>query len=226
MDLKKHYDQLFENSLIKVKTDQYEIDKQIQSPADSRRGITLLARPSLETKGQVQNFLDILKGLEPNQYYYPDSDLHMTVLSIISCYVGFELKKIHVPDYIELVQNSLKGVQPFRVEFKGATFSPAGVLVKGYPENNTLQQLRNQLRDNFKGADLEQSLDKRYAIQTAHSTIMRFSSPLQHKEQLIAMVEQYKDHDFGSFTVDSLELVYNDWYQRDSKVKLLTKFLI
>ncbi|MBD8489934.1 mutarotase [Echinicola sp. CAU 1574] len=226
MDLNKHYDQLFENSLIKVKTDQYEIDKQIQSPSDSRRGLTLLARPSLETKGQIQKFLVILKGLEPDQYYYPDSDLHMTVLSIISCYVGFELKNIRVPDYIELVQKSLKGVQPFKIKLKGGTFSPAGILVKGYPENNTLQQLRNQLRDNFKGADLEQSLDKRYAIQTAHSTIMRFSSPLLRKEQLIAKIEQYKDHDFGSFTVDSLELVYNDWYQRDSKVKLLTKLLI
>ncbi|MNU05101.1 hypothetical protein D3C72_2497830 [compost metagenome] len=45
---------------------------------------------------------------------------------------------------------------------------------------------------------------------------MRFQEKLDNPEKMITVVEKFRDHDFGEFTVDKLELVYNDWYQRKS----------
>ncbi len=89
---------------------------------------------------------------------------------------------------------------------------------------NALNQIRDNLRTDFKGTSLEQSMDKRNVIQTAHSTIFRLKERIENKESFLDIVEKYKDHYFGSFTVNSLVLVYNDWYQRKEFVKELYRF--
>ncbi|MGE0079459.1 MAG: hypothetical protein AB7S48_16480 [Bacteroidales bacterium] len=38
------------------------------------------------------------------------------------------------------------------------------------------------------------------------------------------IVEKYRDYYFGISTVDSLELAFNDWYQRKECVKELFSF--
>jgi 2'-5' RNA ligase len=63
------------------------------------------------------------------------------------------------------------------------------------------------LRENFKKSTLEQSIDSRYAIATAHSTVLRFQEKLENPHKLMDVVEKFRDHDFGEFTVDKLELV-------------------
>ncbi|WP_343707224.1 hypothetical protein [Flavobacterium sp.] len=71
---------------------------------------------------------------------------------------------------------------------------------------------------------LQQSIDSRYEISTAHSTIMRFQEKLQNPKKLIETVENFRDYDFGEFEVKNLELVYNDWYQRKSSTRVLGDF--
>jgi 2'-5' RNA ligase len=82
------------------------------------------------------------------------------------------------------------------------------------------------LRFEFKKSELEQSLDKRYLIQTAHSTIVRFRNQLNDKENFLKIIDKYADFDFGTFEIKKIELVYNDWYQRKELVKKLYEFKI
>ncbi|MNR38408.1 hypothetical protein D3C85_1565090 [compost metagenome] len=89
-------------------------------------------------------------------------------------------------------------------------------MIQGFPTDESLNILRDKLRANFQKSALKQSIDSRYPIATAHSTVMRFQEKLDNPEKMIAVVEKFRDHDFGEFTVDKLELVYNDWYQRKS----------
>lgn len=168
--------------------------------------------------------LSKLKLLEPHQYFYRDSDLHVTVMSIISCYDGFKLSQIRIEDYIETIKESINGVGPFKIEFRGLTASPSCLMVQGFLEDNTLSQLRDNLRDNFQNSGLEQSIDKRYAIQTAHATIVRLREKLRNKDEFLSLVGAYRNHCFGTFKVNALVLVYNDWYQRKEHVQTLHKF--
>ncbi|MBA4276168.1 mutarotase [Flavobacterium sp.] len=226
MDLDKYYSNLYETSIEFLLNDTYLIDDQIDSSLDDRFGITLLIRPSIQVKNSIQHFLDELKLIDFEQYYYPNSDIHITVMSIISCYNGFNLATISVPDYVEIIEKSLVGINSFEINFEGITVSPSAIMIQGFVSDNFLDDLRNNLRNNFKNSGLEESIDKRYSISTAHSTVVRFRKRIKNKEKLMETLKKYRDFNFGKFTVEKYDLVFNDWYQRKQFVQLLKQFKV
>ncbi|MNE42390.1 hypothetical protein D3C80_1365130 [compost metagenome] len=145
-------------------------------------------------------------------------------MSIISCSENFSLNQISPNEYIEVICRSLVDVDKINLHFKGITASPSAIMIQGFPSDETLNNLRNRLRENFKKSELQQSIDSRYEISTAHSTIMRFQEKLQNPKKLIETVEKFRDYDFGEFDVKNLELVHNDWYQRKNTTKVLGDF--
>ncbi len=223
MNLAEHYNQLYKDSIAKIADGNYEIDHLIDSDTDQRFGITLVIRPDAATKGKIQQFVNEAKAIEPDQYFYQNPDIHITLMSIISCYDGFDLEDINLQDYIDIIDEVLSRYKKFKIQFKGITASPSCILIQGFL-TDTLNEIRDDLRKTFKNSDLQQSIDKRYAIQTAHSTIIRFRSEIKNKEAFIDLVEKYRDFDFGTFEVKQVELVYNDWYQREKFVKKLHIF--
>jgi len=224
MNLTEHYNQLYKKSSKAILTEQYKLDPQINNPSDSRFGLTLLIRPSETIKANIQLFLEEIKAIEPNQYYYPDSDIHITVMGIISCYEGFTLDQINIPEYIDLIEQSLVELDQIEIEFRGLTASPSAIMIQGFPTDESLNIFRNKLRESFKNSTLEQSIDSRYTIAAAHSTVMRFQEKLENTKQLIQVAEKFRDYNFGKFQVKKLELVYNDWYQREGNTIHLADF--
>lgn len=226
MNLEEHYNQLYEKSSKAILAGNYTIDNIINDATDSRFGITILIRPSDEINAQIQLFLNELRAIDSQQYYYPNSDIHVTVMSIISCYKGFTLDKIRTEEYIEIIQKSLLDVDKIKIDFKGVTASTSAIMIQGFPTDESLNNLRNKLRENFKKSPLQQSIDSRYAIATAHSTVVRFQEKIENPQKLMDGIEKFRNYDFGEFTVDKLELVYNDWYQRkNNTIKLADLYL-
>src|SRR5690606_2272383 len=129
----------------------------------------------------IQKFLNSIKTIEPSQYYYKNSDIHITVMSIISCYDGFQLENIDISEYIDLISKSLIENPEIEIRFRGITASPSCIMIQGFINNNFLNSIRNNLRNNFKNSNLQQSIDKRYSIETAHTTVMRFQNKLNDK---------------------------------------------
>lgn len=224
MYLPEHYNNLYNESLKKIKTNDYQVDHLIDDTTDNRRGITLLIRPDQNTKDEIQLFLNKLKTIEPKQYFYPNTDIHITLMSIISCYAGFDMSQINIESYLPVIQNSINRVKPFYITFKGITMSSSCVMIQGFISDNNLDMIRENLRKEFYNTDIQQTIDKRYTIQTAHSSVFRLKHSLQNKTEYLQLLERYKAHNFGTFLVDSLELVYNDWYQREAHVKKLFEF--
>ncbi len=224
MNLSEHYKNLFSEFLNKVKSTNVLVDELIDSENDNRYGITLLIRPPIFIKNKIQIFLDDLRKIEPIQYYYRNSDIHITVMSIISCYNGFDLSKINLEDYFSVISKSVEKEKSFAINFEGITATQSAIMVQGFWEENTLNNIRDNLRENFRQTHLEQSLDKRYSIKTAHSTIVRFRNDIKEKDKFIELLEKYKNYNFGKFGVNELEFVANDWYQKIEKVKLLKTF--
>jgi len=224
--LNKIYQDLYHQACLKILGGDYSVDKNIDNALDQRFGITLLIRPQLEVKNTIQNFLKELKAIEPEQYYYPNSDLHITVLSIISCYVGFNLENISVDEYSKIISKSLESINEFEIEFKGITASESAIMIQGFPKDKTLNSIRENLRTHFYQSDLQQSMDKRYPLITAHLTVVRFKEKLKDVARFMNCIKKYKDDDFGISKVERLHLVYNDWYQREKKVQVLKEFKI
>ncbi|MFI0430878.1 mutarotase [Mariniflexile sp. HMF6888] len=226
MNLAEHYNNLYAQSVKSILSDDYQLDDLIDSPLDNRFGITLLIRPSLEVKNNIQKFLNELKEIEPNQYYYDNSDIHITIMSIISCYNGFKLESIQTSKYVELIKKSLANISNIEIEFKGITASTSCLMIQGFMNNDILNELRNNLREKFKNSNLQQSIDQRYTIQTAHATVVRFKEKFHQKNNFLEVVKKYREQNFGTFSVETVELVYNDWYQRAKFVEKLSEFSI
>jgi 2'-5' RNA ligase len=148
MDLKKQYNQMWEQAHADYRKGQFQMDPCLDRSDDVRFGITLLWRPDIEVKNRIQAF----------------------------------------------------------------------------PENDHLDQIRERLREQFKYSNLENSLDKRYRISTAHMTVMRYRKNIDQPDSLVQMLESYRPHAFGTAHIQELELVFNDWYQRRGKVKQLHIF--
>jgi 2'-5' RNA ligase len=223
MNLADHYDNLYQNSIDEIRTGGCKTDSLIKSPNDNRFGITLLIRPPLLVKKRIEIFLKELKNIDNQQYYYPLSDIHITVMSIISCADGFDLKNISIPNYIRIIENSIQDVGKFRFKFKGITASTSTIMIQGF-YGEILNTLRNNLRINFQRSHIEQTIDKRYSIKTGHSTVVRFQNKLEQENNYLEALQKYKDFDFGEFEVNRVELVFNDWYQRKEHVRILSYF--
>lgn len=217
---------MWQESLPLLQKGEVNVDPFIFSKNDTRRGLTLICRPSAEILTNIKSFLLGAQAVAPMQYFYPESDIHLTVLSIISCYPAFNLQQINREKYIQLIKESLKDITPFNLNFKGITASPGTILIKGFDEKGTLQLIRNNLRTNFKKSRLQNSIDKRYKIQTAHLTVIRFKEQLMQPGVFIEFLKQNREVHFGTCKIDKLELVYNDWYQRKENVHNLETFKI
>lgn len=226
MGLKAHYEQMYASAIERFRDDSYEIDGSINDPLDERYGITLLIRPSDEVKARITAFLNKIRLNEPEQYFYRESDMHITVMSIISCYAGFKLSQIDVDAYVAVINQCLQEIPPFTIHFTGLTASPSCLIAQGFMPEDHLNRLRERLREAFKDSALENSLDQRYAIKTAHATILRLQKPLADSNSFVDMLASNREIDFGSFCVDRLELVANDWYQRRERVQDLHSFTL
>lgn len=222
----QHYTQMWAYARHNFLQGKTQNDPLLDDPRDDRYGITLLLRPDEATANKIHQFLQHMAVLEPDQYYYPLSDQHLTILSIISCYPGFKLNQIELNAYDAKIKEALQGIPPINIHFKGITASPSTVLVQGFPEDDFLQKLRDQLRHIFKGSSLQHSIDSRYRLFTAHSTVIRFRKPLKNPEAFANQLEKYRETDFGLVKAKQIELVGNDWYQRKENVKILKTYTL
>jgi len=224
IELAQLYDNMFDRSIGQISKGEIEMDRQINDDRDRRRGLTLLIRPSDEIKARVRTFQEEMLNIEEEQYYQPISDLHVTALSIISCYEGFDLSQVSIDAYKQIIFQSLKKISEFRLQFKGVTASREAVMIQGFPVGGGLDMLRNCIRNNFKSTDLQQSIDSRYRLTTAHMTSVRFREELSSPYKFGNLLKDYRTAGFGEMKVQSLELVYNDWYQTSNIVKILHSF--
>ncbi|MEX2601087.1 MAG: 2'-5' RNA ligase family protein [Balneolaceae bacterium] len=223
MNLETRYQELWEHSTEKFRMGDFELDPMLNAESDDRYGITLLARPSGNVREKILKLLKHLSASAPGQYSYPGTDLHITVLSIISCHSGFTLDQIDREAYLSLIRPVVQSVSPFRITFHGVTASPSSILIQGFPEENRLNELRDRLRASFQHSDLQHTIDRRYHRQTAHMTALRFKKPLSNKERFLKTLSSVRNEEFGSTLIQELEFVGNDWYQKQEKTELVER---
>ncbi len=54
----------------------------------------------------------------------------------------------------------------------------------------------------------------------------RFRKVLKSPDRFASMLQRYREADFGNMHIKSVDLVYNDWYQSSSVVKVLHRFIL
>ncbi|WP_345253589.1 2'-5' RNA ligase family protein [Flaviaesturariibacter amylovorans] len=223
-DLKLLYDSMYADAAPLIRAGACSADPHLDAPDDNRCGLTLLLRPPVKIQEAFRRFQEAALDASPGLYLHPASDLHVTVLAIVSCREGFRLDGIDVAAYERLVRACLEGIAPFVLRFRGITASAAAVMACGYPEGDALEQVRGRLRKAFRATSLDQSIDTRYVLQSAHATLLRFPEQPRNAPALARVLEQHRNTDFGCWRCGEMELVFNDWYQRANRVQRLASF--
>ena len=223
MHIDTYYKHFWAEAIQKFNRNEFEYDPLLDGGNDTRFGLTVIIRPSEIVLKAIDNVLNEFRAIEADQYYYPPTDMHVTVLSVISCYKGFSEQSFTPEGYIEVIRKSLENIHPFKIHFQGITASPGCIMVQGYPEGE-LNLLRTNLRDNFKNTGLETSFDKRYILKVAHSTVLRFKNKITQSKKFIKKLEQFRHYEFGTSMVNEVEFVFNDWYLRKDKGRTLATF--
>lgn len=219
------YEQLWQKAASAFESGRPGIDPHLPDKvSDPRRGVTLLLRPNRTAQRSIKAFLGELAEAAPGQYFYRPEEFHVTVLAIIPGSERWQDKIRHLPVCRRIIGRVLKEHREFSIAFRGTTATAEAVMIQGFPGDDTLLQIRNHLRREFRSSSLSHELDRRYRIHAAHMTVMRFCRPDTDWTRLRTLLEANRTTSFGETHVHRLQLVLSDWYASANSVRLLEEY--
>jgi 2'-5' RNA ligase len=138
---------------------------------DGRYGVNIVARPPESVVALIRDFQSGLRRVDPRQYFYPASDLHLTILEIRHGHS----RPIDAPVVARIASAVRKASAEMpapqladgRVGFDGAT-----VTLHGFPGDERLQRLRERMIRALEEARIP--FEPRYRRDTAHVTFVRY----------------------------------------------------
>ena len=218
------YSDLWNDALPHFESGKCEIDRLVADPHDKRRGLTLRAKLSPTVAADVRAYADQILGYVPNQYVTPPENLHVTILTVVSCYADYSRAPELDDEYCEIIEECIKGVRPFRIDFSGISASRSTLLLCGFPQDGNLETLRSNLRTRLASSGLESSADLRYPLRTAHATILRLIACPDDLPGFVRFIKANKMRISGSQHVDELEFVVNDWCHKTENTQVIRTF--
>jgi 2'-5' RNA ligase len=191
---------------------------------DGRRGVALALRPDPAVQTAADRFLRKLAAAAPGQYFYRPDELHVTVLAVIPGSEAWR-EKIHDLAAIHaVIGNILKRRRPFVISFRGITASPGAVMIQGFPQDGALSEIRAELRTVLRENHLGGDIDRRYKINTAHITVMRFAHARTDWKAFVDLLKANRQTDFGKTRVGKLQLLWGDWYASARTVRTIQEY--
>lgn len=185
--------------------------------ADKRLGISLVI--PIKGIGRKYSFLiELFKKYEPDLYYYPFSDIHVTVFNYIEASSNY-IKSVDVEkNYIRVTREVLREEAAFPIEFKGIVFSRQAGIIQGY-DKGRLISIRNKIRILLKEYSIKYV--ERYKTESAHITFCRFARGLKEPERLAGMIKENRHIDIGTEIINNIELIEHDWYNQQLKKRII-----
>lgn len=219
------YESLWNEAASAFERNDPELDRHLPDKSrDLRRGLSLAFRPSPAVQALIVKFQNELKAVAPGQYYYLPEEFHVTVLSIIPGSESWRDKIQRLAAYQSIIREVLESHRKFSIVFQGATASRGAVMIQGFPKDETLAQIRDDLRETLRQNNFGDQLDVRYKISTAHVTVLRFCGAGTDCRRLLALLRANRTTDFGETLVADLELISGDWYASANTASTLQNY--
>jgi 2'-5' RNA ligase len=178
---------------------------------DQRYGVNLVVHPPASVVHQILAIQQHLKAFEPQQYYYPSDDLHVTILEVL---VARPLQPIAsmaalVREHLDQLFQDLPTPQ---LDTPLLVFDQHACALNFLPTDNRLQTLRRKLDQRLTSMGIP--LTSRYPLQSAHLTLMRYVSPLRTEmEAWMKVLLSVPLQPDLSWTIDHMTLTWGaNWY--------------
>jgi 2'-5' RNA ligase len=189
---------------------------------DKRLGLTLIVRPSTEVATQLIAINDQLKQLAPRHFYYDRERFHFTIVSLITAADPPQVTRDSAKLYERTIKEVLGHFPAFDVVFLGICATRNSIIARGFPADDTLDRLRDALRERLMAVGLGRGFDDRYRIQGAHITLARVKVA-ENFSPLVTLIGQLRNTPLGRMRVQRAQLVLNDFYMSTNKAELLAE---
>ncbi len=211
--LDNHYNNIIKSNIDKIMLGGVGDIFLYDAENDARMSLVVLIRISSNVKNSIVRHMEELKLLEPDLYYYPQEDYHITVMDILKGELGRTIPP-NIDEYINIISKCAEEISEFELFFDGMTASDNVALIKGYYEE-PLEMFRKMLRNNFKQQGLP--LEERYETFSSHISVARIPDKLKNPNEYIDFIG--RNCAFGIMKVKSFEICFHNWY--DSKKTVL-----
>lgn len=219
------YEQLWSEAVTAFELGRPQVDLHLPGKTnDRRRGVSLIFRLPAAVQARIQSFLDPLARDFSGQYFYQQEELHVTVVTLISATELWRQEIGDVKAFRGILKEVLSRHHSFKLEFRGVTAAPNAVLIQGFPGDDTLEKIRNELRHVFGQRGFANRLDRRYPNSAAHVTAVRFCKTDADWNRLLAILKANRQTHFGEMEVEGLQLVWGDWYASANSLRILEEF--
>jgi hypothetical protein len=205
------YDSIHSNSLPLIRCGDVAVDDYLLAPErDTRLGISLVI-PIAIGEHSYRDLVGDFASVEPDQYYYPYGDLHVTVFDFVCAVADYTRSEADEAAFLRVAEETARTLPRFILRFEGIVFSESAGLICGY-DFGALVDMRAALRVSMRGHGLP--IDERYESRSAHATFCRFTKQPTNAEAFLDVVEKRRNFPFGKEFVDELVVVEHDWYNR------------
>ncbi len=156
--------------------DQVLIEELAEPGSDQRCGVNLVCRPSEEIVERIADLQHRLFEHEPEQYYYPPQDLHLTLVEVCHSRTREEAERIAAA-VRSCAPGLLSPETPAAIDAPAVTFDRKGVALSFLPCDSRLQSTRQAIRENLGRNGV--AVESRYLPLSAHITLLRYIRPLR-----------------------------------------------
>jgi len=187
---------------------------------DRRLGLSLVI-PLRRGRGRYARLVRSFEDAEPDQYYYPFGDLHVTVFDFLRAREGYARDAGLESRLADVAGPALEGLADFRIEWRGVVFSRGAGLICGH-DGGRLLEIRRRIRRSL--AELGLPNDERYRSETAHATFCRFAAPPRDPARLVRLIEGARALSLGAEEPLRAELVEHDWYNTAARRRVIRRY--
>ena len=175
---------------------------------EPRWGVSAVFRPQLP-QAVWETLAEISKSAGPDHAYYDQSNVHVTLRSNEGYRGDVPSKDPDVEGYAQVLSETLAGLSPPTVEFRGIIGARTSLLLCGYPNFDIIALRRGYFRRLERAGLLrkgpESSIEK--VRNTCHATLAVFSGPLSDPKVTASKLDGVKDMSFGTVPIVGLEIV-------------------
>lgn len=219
------YESIFYENINHIKSNDILIDQHLLDPDnDNRTGLSIITKPGYGIKNLYDSLINGFRKIEPDQYYYPFTDLHITVFDFITAGENIQFNDKLLENYISVTGKVFKNEFPITIVFKGVVFSKAAGLIKGYDHDDRIINIRHKIRVCLQESGIK--ANERYESVTTHMTFCRFTRKIKNCEDFLFHMSRIKEIPLGNYTFDYIDIVIHDWYNKSEKCKFIKRMLL
>jgi hypothetical protein len=200
--------------------------QELRTPgSDQRYGVNLIVRPPPPVIGYIESLQKRLRVREPDQYFYPAGDLHLTLVEICSSRPQAEIELLAAA-VAQALPQLLQAMPRALLVHSLLGYDQRACALHFLPTDQAIQTLRHDLVNQLAAHAI--MVAPRYAPQSAHVTFMRYVRPL--RTELTAWVETLKHAAPESpleWLVDSVWLTWGaTWYGMQARTHMCGPYLL